>query len=156
MKFPFILSEFTKENLISFMNKFLAGLCNNRHWSEELLPTTSLLFSMNFFKFQLDLFPGAGVVGKQPSEELTNVHPASRQAATEVSDWYKLWVLKLGKDCEKGCDAFLFFRGKKNTQTNTNKQKAGYCFTRRRMGSHGLRPLPVPSASWFSNNSYKI
>lgn len=55
----------------------------------------------------MDLFPGGRAAGDQPFQDLTNFHPASRQTATQVSDWYKLWVLELGTDCGKEQNAFL-------------------------------------------------
>lgn len=113
-------------------------LSNNRHWSEELLPTASLLFPMNFKNSKWIYFQGLGLLESSPLKSWQLfTQPADRQLLrflTGTNSEYWSWEETVKRGV---CDAFLFFR----------KQKTGYCFTRRRMGSHGLRPLPVPSAS---------
>lgn len=82
----------------------------------------------------MDVFPENGVVGEQPPWELTNFHPISRHTATQVSNWYKLWVLELGTDHGKKQNAFLTpFR-----KTKTTTKKTGCCSHQEKNGSHGL------------------
>lgn len=67
--------------------------------------------------------------------ELTNFHPTSSQTATQVPDWYELWVLDLETDHGKKQNAFLtpFSKNKKQ------KQRNGLLFHQEKNGSHGLR-----------------
>lgn len=63
----------------------------------------------------MDLFPGAGIFGKQPPEELTNFHPASRQAATEFLTGTNSGYWSWEKTVKRG--VMLSF----SSETNTNK-----------------------------------